>query len=127
MNSATAGGRIEAPAVGNEDMPHAAAAHSAHRLELRLGGRQPREHDLGVLDERAAGVGEAHAAAAAVDERGAGLLLERGDLLGDGGLGVGERLGRGGERAVLGDRLEDPQLFDVEHNWSLSEASQVRI
>ena len=78
-----------------------------------------------MLDERAAGVGQPHAAAAAVDERGARLLLERGDLLGDGGLGVGERVGGGGERAVLGDRLENPQLLDIEHNESLSQPTGI--
>ena len=105
---------------GERGQPHASAAHARDRVELGLGGGEPRDHDLGVLDQRAAGVGEPDAAAGAVDERGAGLLLERGDLLGDGGLGVGERLGGGGEGAVLGDRLEHPQLLDVEHNHSLS-------
>jgi hypothetical protein len=38
-------------------------------------------------------------------------------------LGVGERVRRGGERAVLGDRLEHLQLLHIEHNCSLSKLS----
>jgi hypothetical protein len=105
--------------------PHAAAAHARDRLELGLRGRQPGDDHLGVVDQRLAGVREPHAAAAAVDERGAGALLERGDLLRDGGLGVRERVRRGRERPVLGDRFEDAQLLDVEHNPSLSQVAQL--
>jgi hypothetical protein len=115
------------PRRGKGGHAYPPAAHAGNRLQLRLGGGQPGDHHLRVLDQRTAGVGERDPAAAAVDERGAGLLLEGGDLLRDGGLGVGQGIGRGGERAVLRDRLQDPQLFDVEHNQSLSEASQVRI
>ena len=61
--------------------PHAAAAHAGDRLELGLRRGEPRDDDLGVLDERLPGVGEPHAAAAAVDERRPGALLERRDLL----------------------------------------------
>jgi hypothetical protein len=68
-----------------------------------------------VLDERLPCVGQPDAAAAAVDEHGPGALLERRDLLGDGRLGVGERVSRGGERAVLGHRAEHAKLLHVEH------------
>jgi hypothetical protein len=60
-----------------------------------------------VIDQGAPGVREPDAAAAAVHERGAGALLQRRDLLRDGGLGVGERVSRGRERAVVRDGLED--------------------
>ena len=112
---------------GERRQAHPSPANAGDRLELGLRGRQPREHHLGVVDERAARVGQADSAAGAVHERGAGGLLESGDLLGDRGLGVGERLGGGGEGAVLGDRLEDPQLLDVQHNPSLSKPAEVRI
>ena len=65
------------------------------------------------------GVREAHAAAAAIHERGARVLLERRDLLRDGGLRIGERVGGGRERTVLRNGLKDPQLLDVEHNYEL--------
>ena len=115
------------PGGGERGEPDPAAAHAGDGVELGLGGGEPREHDLGVIDQRAAGVGEEDAPAGAVDERGAGRLLERGDLLGDGGLRVRERLGGRGEGAVLGHRLEHPQLLDIEHNHSLSKPAEVRI
>ena len=68
-----------------------------------------------MLDERAARVGQAHAARVALDERRARLALEGGDLLGDGGLGVGERVGGGGERAACGDLAQHAHAADIEH------------
>ena len=73
------------------------------------------EDRLGVGHQRAAGVGEADAARAALDEPGAGLALERRHVLADRRLGEVERLGRGGERALLGDLAEDLHAADVEH------------
>ena len=61
-----------------------------------------------MADERAPGLGEPHAARVAVDEHRAGLALQRRDLLRDRRLRVGERLGRGGERAPRGDLPQDP-------------------
>ena len=46
-------------------------------------------------------------------------LLERGDLLGHGGLRVGERVGRRRQRPAVGDLFEDSQATDVEHKQSL--------
>ncbi len=68
-----------------------------------------------MADHRLAGLGQADAAGAALDEHGAGLALQRGDLLGDGGLGEGEGLGRGGERATGGDLAQHAHAADVEH------------
>ena len=68
-----------------------------------------------MADDGLAGLGQPHAARAALHEHGAGLALERGDLLGDGGLGEGERLGCGGERAAEGDLAQDAHAADVEH------------
>ena len=70
------------------------------------------------------GVGEADAAHAALDERRPGLALERGDLLRDGGLGEGERLGGGGERAALGDLAQDSHAANVKHQQSLYRSCQ---
>ena len=79
----------------------------------------PREHGIGVAHERLARLGEAHAARAALHEDRAGLALERGDLLRDGGLGEGEGLRGGGEGALDGDLSEDAHAADVEHELSL--------
>ena len=68
-----------------------------------------------MADERAPRVGQADAAHAALDERRPGLALERGDLLGDGGLRERQGLGGGGERAALGDLAQDPHAADVKH------------
>ena len=62
--------------------------------------------------ERAA---QAHAARQPLDQGHARLGLERRDLLRDRRLRVRQRLGCGGERAVVGDGDEDPQTVDVEH------------
>ena len=72
-----------------------------------------------MLDERAARVGQPDAACAALDEPRPGLALERGDLLGDGGLRVGQRLGGGGEGATGRDLAQDPHAADVEHEAQL--------
>ena len=48
-----------------------------------------------------------------------GLALERGDLLGDGGLGEGERLGGGRERAADRDLAKDAHAANVEHEENL--------
>jgi hypothetical protein len=59
------------------------------------------------------GGGEVHALGATFDQLHAGLGLEPGDLLRDGGLGVGERVGGGGEGAAqrhLAQDLEEPEI-----------------
>ena len=94
LKRATAGGRSDAPALGNDDSRTRPPRTPAIASSSASAAASLRDHDLGVLDERLAGVGEPHAAAAAVDERGAGALLERRDLLGDGRLGVRESVGR---------------------------------
>ena len=100
--------------------PQAPAPQPGDRLELGLGVGQPGEDRVGVLDERTARVGEPDAAGVALDEPGAGLAFERGDLLRDGGLGVGERIGGGGERAAGGDLAQDAHSADIEHKRTLS-------
>jgi hypothetical protein len=80
-----------------------------------------------VAEERSAGVGEADAAGGAVHQLGPCLALERGDLLGDRGLRVAQRLGRSGERAALGNLLQHPQVLQIEHNGILSLSILIRI
>ena len=97
-----------------------AATQPRDGLELGLGIRETREDHVGVTDERATRLGEPDAARGAVHEPRPGLALEGGDLLADGRLGVGERLGGGGEGAARRDLPEDPETLDVEHQPSLS-------
>ena len=108
-------GHDRRPGARERGQPQAPAAEARDGLELGLGVGQPGEDRVGVLDERAAGVGQADAARVALDEAGPGLALERGDLLGDGRLGVGEGVGGGGEGAALGDLSEHAHAADIEH------------
>ncbi len=68
-----------------------------------------------MAHERLPGGGQADAARVALKQRHPGFLLERGDLLGDRGLRVVERVGRGRERAAPGDLVEDLQPSDIKH------------
>ena len=99
--------------------PQAPAAQAGDRLELRLRLGEVAEDRVGVAHERAARVGEPDAAHAALDERGARLALQRGDLLRDRRLRERERLGGGREGAMLRDLAEHPHAADVEHQRSL--------
>jgi hypothetical protein len=56
-----------------------------------------------VHDQGAAGVGEAHRSHTTLDEHGARLALQGGDLLADRRLGERQRPGCGRERALGGD------------------------
>ncbi len=84
------------------------AADGVEVIDLGVG--EPREDDVGVLDQRAAGLGEPDAPRRPLDERRPRLALERRDLLRDRGLRVPEpRRGRA-ERALARDRLEREQV-----------------
>ena len=67
--------------------------------------------------------GEPDAARLALDQLHADLLLEPRDLLRDGGLGVVERLGGGGEGASQRDLAQDSQQSEIVHNVTLSRRS----
>ena len=108
-------GHDRRPGAGEGGQAQAPAAQAGDGLELGLGVGQAREDRVGVLDQRAARVGQAHAARVALDERRAGLALEGGDLLGDRGLRVGQRVGGGGERPACGDLSQHAHSADVEH------------
>ena len=102
------GGEAQAPAAQARDV-----------LELGLGLGEAAQDRLRVAHERLAGLREPHAARAALDEHRAGLALERRDLLRHGGLGEGERVGGGRERAAQGDLPEHAHAADVEHQSNL--------
>jgi hypothetical protein len=88
--------------------PQLPAAQPGDRLHVGLGRGEPTEDPLGVRQQRAAGGRKAHAARQALDQRDPRLGLERGDLLRDGGLRVGQLLGGSGDRALLGDLDKNP-------------------
>ncbi len=112
---AIASGISVAPAVGKEATRSRPPPQPGDRRQRRLGRLQAREDALGVADERLSGGRQADAARMALEQRHPGFGLERRDLLGDGRLGVGERVGGGRERAAVGDLLEDLQAGHVEH------------
>src|SRR5262245_48242188 len=124
-NSATAGGTSVAPALwkhGSRGLPPLeplqpgpAAAQPADRGQLLLGRLDAGEDRVRVGYERAAGLGEPHAARAALHELRPGLALERGHVLADRRLCEVERLRRGGERAPRRDLPEHAHPLDIEH------------
>ena len=110
---AIASGISVAPAVGNDAIRSWPPRRPGDRRHLGLGRVQARDDPLGVLEQHLAGRREPHAARQPLDQRHPGLGLERGDLLRDGGLRVGERVGGGGERAAARDLDEDPQTVQI--------------
>ena len=116
------------------------AQHAGDRVlagERRLGGLELAQHGLRVGDELGAGGREPARAAAALEQLDAGLALERGELLGDGGRRVAERVGGGRDRAAGGELAQDAEAADVEHseaqltlrarnrNWCLGSATAI--
>ena len=85
------------------------------RRQLGLGRLELGQHALGAPDEQPRGGGEDHAAPLALEQRDPDLALERGEVLGDRGGRVAERLGRGGDGAALGELAQHVQAADVEH------------
>ena len=115
------GGRHQDRAgAGEGGEPQAPGARVDDRVELVAGQLQALAQRGGVAGEHGAGLGQPDAARPAVEERGAGLALERGHRLRDGGGRVGERGGRGGHRALAGDGVEDQEPARVEHAAELN-------
>ena len=74
-----------------------------------------------MVEEHVRGAGEHEPAAPSLDDRLADLALERGELLGHRGRGQVQRLGRRGDRTVVGERAQDAQAADVEHAEDLTD------
>ena len=72
-----------------------------------------------MADEHLGGAGQADAAAVALDDRLADLALERGELLRDRRRRQVERVGRRGERSLLGDLAQDTQAAGGPQNASM--------
>jgi DNA-binding transcriptional MerR regulator len=94
--------------------PDAAADPSGGALEVGLRRLQSREHRVGVDHQPPARLRELDAAADPLEQRDAGVALERGELLGDRRGRVGERLGDGRDRAPRRELAQQPQPADVE-------------
>jgi hypothetical protein len=90
-------------------------------------GLEPGEDALGVPDQRLACGGQADSARMALEQRHAGFRLERRDLLGDGRLRVGQRLGRAGEGSPVSDLSEDSESSGVKHKYILYHRSQISL
>ena len=72
--------------------------------------------------------GGAHAAAVALDHGLADLALERGELLGHGGRCLVQRVGRGGERPLLGETSRrDAQAAGIDHAVQLTDPKRNRL
>jgi len=68
-----------------------------------------------MAEQVAAVLGEGQAAGGALQQAGAEMLLQRGDLAGDGGLGGAEFAGDGGEGAGFGDADLDSEGGEQVH------------
>ena len=84
--------------------------------QRRLRRAQLHDDPLGVLDEVAARRGEGDPVAGPLHQGGAGLALQRGQLLGDRRPGVLQATGRRGDGALGGHGPEHDKSANVEHN-----------
>jgi long-chain acyl-CoA synthetase len=99
--------------------PDPSLALSDVRGKFGLRGVQPPDDLLGPLGEQPPGVGQPYAAARPLQQPGPGLGLQPGDVVADRGLGVVQRLGRGGDRAVPGHGDQDAEPGHVQHSSTI--------
>jgi drug/metabolite transporter (DMT)-like permease len=85
------------------------------RGQVGLGERHAREQRFGVVDQHERRVGQAHAAAGALEQAYAGLALEHRELLRDGRRRELQRVGDRGDRAALVQLAQQAQTPEVEH------------
>ena len=113
--------RTSASSVGKHVETHRHAADQPHRAAQRLarvadrgdGVLQILEDAVAQLEQRFAGRRDADAAADAVEDRLAELVLEQQDLAADGRLGDVQLFAGGRERAGVGDGADDFELPQV--------------
>ncbi|CAM5327160.1 hypothetical protein SLAVM298S_03443 [Streptomyces lavendulae subsp. lavendulae] len=106
-------------AVGNAPIRRAPAQTAAGLGQVGVGPLQPLQDGIGVPDQVLGGRGEPDRAAGAFQQRQAGLPLQGGELLGDGGGAEGQCLGHGGDGAAAGELPQEPEAAYVEHRPSL--------
>ncbi len=110
------GGREdEGDAGGEGGHGHFARDAGAVGGEVGLGPFQLGEDGVGMTEQDLPGRREPHASALAGEQMVAGLLLQGGQLLRDGGGGEVERGRRGGHRPVVRHRSQGPQPSRVDH------------
>ncbi len=97
--------------------PQAAGGEFGERGQVAAGGVEAFEHRLGVRQQGAAVLGQPDPAGQAVEQRGAQLGFQGGDLAGDRGLGVAQPFSGGGEGAEVCDGAEDVQPSHVHSAW----------
>jgi hypothetical protein len=96
------------------------ARPQAHvRGQLVLRGVQPAQDLLGPFRQQPARVGQPHAAAGPLGQQGPGLGLEPGQVVAHRRLGVVERPGSRGHRAVPGYRDEHAKPGHIQHPASI--------
>jgi hypothetical protein len=95
--------------------PDPAGVQPHHRGQLRGGGVDPADDLGGTAGQMRTLRGEPDAAADPLHEPGPGLGLQPGQMMADRGLGVVQVLGGLGDRALRGDRRENPEPQDVQH------------
>ena len=110
-------GRHGEPGGGaGERADHDGAGHgSVLGGELGGGGVELGEHAVGAGDQPGGGGREADAAPVALEQRDAGLALELGERLRDGGRRVADRAGDVGDRAAPRQLAQEPQSSHLEH------------
>ena len=126
-NADTARGTIVPAAVAKEASRSLPRASDGDLGQLGLRVRELGEDLLGVAHQRLAGGRELDALGLALDQLHAGLRLQARDLLGHGGLRVGERLGGGRERAAQRHLAQDLQQAEIVHKATLSQGSETII
>ena len=89
---------------GERHQPDPAGAEPGDRGDLLLCRIEGCQHPHGMPRQHLASLGEAHLAPDALDQHGAGALLEAAHHLRDGGLRVAHRNGSAGEASFVGDR-----------------------
>jgi len=114
------GGRHDGAQGGGErGQPDPSLAQPHVRRKLVLRRVQPADDLLGPLGQQPAGVGQPHSPARALQQPGAGLGLQPGDVMADRRLGVIQRPRRGGHRSVPGHRDQHAQPGHVQHGPSI--------
>ena len=109
-------GDVEAAGGHERSDPDPPAQNTAKLVDLRARGFHFREDTASAHGNRLSGLGRAYAAAGPLEQRGAELLFEPPDLVGERRLGEVQLLGSAREVAVARYRLHAPQLPQLHAN-----------
>lgn len=117
------GGHDRAERGRERRQPQPPGAQPAVGGELVLGGVESADDLGGAFGEKAARVREADTPPGPLDEFGAGLGFQAGEVVADRGLGVVEGVGGSGHRAVPGHRDEHAEPGYVQHGLTIEGAN----